>query len=102
MIGLGWELGTHPVTLKGRRTMTCIPHLRHRDLVIDPLKICFDSYQNTVPTGVVSVPLLQRVMLRENVALVHGHSAYSTLCHEAILTARLLGIPVRVPFVGQN
>ena len=51
--------------------------------------------QNSLPTGLLSMRLLRDVYRRENVTLVHGHSAYSTLCHEALLAARLLNIPVR-------
>jgi len=38
------------------------------------------------------LPLIRDVLLRERITIVHGHSSFSTLAHEAMLHARLLGI----------
>jgi phosphatidylinositol glycan class A protein len=48
--------------------------------------------QASLPTGVVSLPLLRSVFLRESVDLVHAHAAFSSLGNEALVTAGILGI----------
>ena len=45
-----------------------------------------------MPTILTSLPLIRDVLLRERITIVHGHSSFSTLAHEAMLHARLLGI----------
>ncbi|EDQ88012.1 uncharacterized protein MONBRDRAFT_33045 [Monosiga brevicollis MX1] len=49
--------------------------------------------QNTVPFVFQATPFLRYVFEHERIQLVHGHSAFSTLCHEAMLTAQVLGLP---------
>eukprot|EP00730_Choanoeca_flexa_P001477 TRINITY_DN10651_c0_g1_i1.p1 TRINITY_DN10651_c0_g1~~TRINITY_DN10651_c0_g1_i1.p1 ORF type:complete len:404 (+),score=72.57 TRINITY_DN10651_c0_g1_i1:22-1233(+) len=46
--------------------------------------------QNTVPLLFTSVYYLKRIFDDERIDIVHGHSAFSTLCHEAILIAQQL------------
>uniref|UniRef100_A0A2P2I2S8 phosphatidylinositol N-acetylglucosaminyltransferase n=1 Tax=Hirondellea gigas TaxID=1518452 RepID=A0A2P2I2S8_9CRUS len=48
--------------------------------------------QSVLPTFLTSVPLLRDVFLRERVNVVHGHSAFSTMAHEAMSVATALGI----------
>ncbi|XP_047736857.1 phosphatidylinositol N-acetylglucosaminyltransferase subunit A isoform X2 [Hyalella azteca] len=48
--------------------------------------------QSVLPTFLTSVPLLRDVLLREGVDVVHGHSAFSTMAHEAMSVASALGI----------
>ncbi|KAF2348907.1 Glycosyl transferase family 1 [Trinorchestia longiramus] len=48
--------------------------------------------QSVLPTFLTSVPLLRDVLLRERVDVVHGHSAFSTMAHEAMSVASALGI----------
>jgi len=48
--------------------------------------------QAVLPTILTSLPLIRDVLLRERITIVHGHSSFSTLAHEAMLHARLLGI----------
>ncbi|XP_059080411.1 phosphatidylinositol N-acetylglucosaminyltransferase subunit A-like [Tigriopus californicus] len=46
--------------------------------------------KSVLPTIVGSVPVLRRVLVSEQIEIVHGHSAFSTLGHEAIFTGALL------------
>eukprot|EP00055_Hartaetosiga_balthica_P015301 m.89248 g.89248 ORF g.89248 m.89248 type:complete len:500 (+) comp8828_c0_seq4:43-1542(+) len=48
--------------------------------------------QNTYPTVLFSMPILRRVFLLEQVDLVHGHSSFSVLCHEALLLASMMNL----------
>eukprot|EP00050_Salpingoeca_kvevrii_P004184 m.245536 g.245536 ORF g.245536 m.245536 type:complete len:234 (-) comp10958_c1_seq3:981-1682(-) len=48
--------------------------------------------QCIVPTLWGTMPLLRQVFLRERVAVVHGHSAFSALAHEALLLAQAMGL----------
>eukprot|EP00050_Salpingoeca_kvevrii_P004188 m.245562 g.245562 ORF g.245562 m.245562 type:complete len:254 (-) comp10958_c1_seq6:981-1742(-) len=50
--------------------------------------------QCIVPTLWGTMPLLRQVFLRERVAVVHGHSAFSALAHEALLLAQAMGLKV--------
>ncbi|RZF40368.1 hypothetical protein LSTR_LSTR008798 [Laodelphax striatellus] len=55
-----------------------------------PIKTFYN--QCVLPTCISSLPLIRYVLLREQVTIVHGHSAFSALAHEAMIIARLLGI----------
>jgi len=48
--------------------------------------------QAILPTILSSLPLVRDVLLRERISIVHGHSSFSSLAHEAMFHARLLGI----------
>ncbi|KAK8405848.1 hypothetical protein O3P69_001968 [Scylla paramamosain] len=48
--------------------------------------------QSVLPTFITSIPLLRNVFLRERVTIVHGHSAFSTMAHEAMNLARAMGL----------
>jgi len=37
-------------------------------------------------------PLFRWIVIREKIDIVHGHQAFSSLCHEAILHARTMGL----------
>ena len=50
--------------------------------------------QNVLPTLSGSLPILRTIFVREGITLVHGHQAFSTLCHEALLHARTMGLRV--------
>lgn len=41
-----------------------------------------------------NIPLLRYVLLREQIDIVHGHSAFSALAHEAMYVGKLLGLRV--------
>lgn len=45
-----------------------------------------------LPTIVGSLPLLRHIFKIENIEIVHGHSAFSTLAHEALFVGSLLGL----------
>jgi len=48
--------------------------------------------QCVLPTIFPSFPLLRQVFIREDIEIVHGHSAFSTLGHEAMFHARTMGL----------
>ncbi|WFD36396.1 phosphatidylinositol N-acetylglucosaminyltransferase [Malassezia cuniculi] len=61
------------------------------------LKVYYLPYQviarqDSLPNYFALLPLLRTVFLRERIELVHAHQALSTMGHEAIFHARLLGI----------
>ncbi|CAN1270407.1 Phosphatidylinositol N-acetylglucosaminyltransferase subunit A [Linum perenne] len=43
--------------------------------------------QNTLPTFYGTLPIIRTILIREQISLVHGHQAFSTLCHEALMHA---------------
>ena len=45
-----------------------------------------------LPTIYTTFPALYRIFLYENITIVHGHSAFSTLCHDALLHAKTMGL----------
>ncbi|KAH8354993.1 hypothetical protein KR093_003501 [Drosophila rubida] len=57
-----------------------------------PIKVCYN--QCILPTAICNVPMLRAVLLREQVDVVHGHSAFSALAHEALMVGSLLGLKV--------
>lgn len=58
-----------------------------------PVKTFYN--QCVLPTMICSLPLIRYVLIREKVTHVHGHSAFSTLAHEAMIIGRLLGLKVK-------
>lgn len=46
----------------------------------------------TLPTIYGFFPIFRNIVLRERIDIVHGHQAPSSMCHEAILHARTMGI----------
>ncbi|XP_050436959.1 phosphatidylinositol N-acetylglucosaminyltransferase subunit A [Adelges cooleyi] len=48
--------------------------------------------QCVLPLMVCSLPLIRYVLVREQITIIHGHSAFSTLAHETMMIGRLLGI----------
>ncbi|XP_015368905.1 PREDICTED: phosphatidylinositol N-acetylglucosaminyltransferase subunit A [Diuraphis noxia] len=48
--------------------------------------------QCVLPSMVSSLPLIRYVLVREQISIIHGHSAFSTLAHETMMIGRLLGI----------
>ncbi|KAL7002991.1 phosphatidylinositol N-acetylglucosaminyltransferase, partial [Sarracenia purpurea var. burkii] len=50
--------------------------------------------QNTLPTLYGTLPIIRTILIREKISLVHGHQAFSTLCHEALMRARTMGYKV--------
>ncbi|OIW03915.1 hypothetical protein TanjilG_30191 [Lupinus angustifolius] len=50
--------------------------------------------QNTFPTIYGLLPIMRTILIRERITIVHGHQAFSTLCHEALMHARTMGYKV--------
>jgi phosphatidylinositol glycan class A protein len=50
--------------------------------------------QNSLPTTISMFPLLRNILVREQIDIVHGHQATSTMMHEAIIQARTMGYKV--------
>ncbi|TVU39690.1 hypothetical protein EJB05_13123 [Eragrostis curvula] len=50
--------------------------------------------QNTLPTLLLTFPIVRTIIIREKISVVHGHQAFSTLCHEALMHARTMGYKV--------
>jgi phosphatidylinositol glycan class A protein len=51
--------------------------------------------QCVLPTMVCSLPLIRYIFIRERITIIHGHSAFSALAHEAMVIGRLMGLKVR-------
>lgn len=50
--------------------------------------------QSVLPTFSGTLPIMRTILVREKISLVHGHQAFSTLCHEALMHARTMGYKV--------
>ncbi|KAI9726506.1 MAG: Phosphatidylinositol N-acetylglucosaminyltransferase gpi3 subunit [Chrysothrix sp. TS-e1954] len=48
--------------------------------------------ETTFPTVFSFFPVFRNIVLREQIEIVHGHASLSSLCHEAILHARTMGL----------
>ncbi|KAI8144473.1 GlcNAc transferase [Fennellomyces sp. T-0311] len=48
-------------------------------------------YSATLPTIYGCFPLLRNILIREDIHIIHGHQAFSSLCHEAILHGKTMG-----------
>lgn len=57
-----------------------------------PIKTFYN--QCILPTMFCNIPILRYVLLRERIDIVHGHSAFSALAHEAMYVGKLLGLRV--------
>lgn len=51
-------------------------------------------HQCILPTMMCNIPLLRHILIREQIDIVHGHSAFSALAHEAMFVGKLLGLRV--------
>lgn len=47
---------------------------------------------STFPTVFSFFPMFRNIVLRERIEIVHGHASLSSLCHEAILHGRTMGL----------
>ncbi|RID43039.1 hypothetical protein BRARA_J02877 [Brassica rapa] len=52
------------------------------------------TMQNTFPTVYGTLPIVRTILKRERITVVHGHQAFSTLCHEPLMHARTMGYRV--------
>ncbi|RMZ68653.1 phosphatidylinositol n-acetylglucosaminyltransferase gpi3 subunit [Pyrenophora seminiperda CCB06] len=48
--------------------------------------------ETTFPTVFSFFPIFRNIVIRECIEIVHGHASLSSLCHEAILHARTMGL----------
>ncbi|KAL8636753.1 MAG: hypothetical protein Q9228_005887 [Teloschistes exilis] len=48
--------------------------------------------ESTMPTVFSFFPIFRNIVIREKIEIVHGHASLSSLCHEAILHARTMGL----------
>ncbi|XP_048568243.1 phosphatidylinositol N-acetylglucosaminyltransferase subunit A-like [Triticum urartu] len=91
----------------------CLLKLRHKVVVMthaygkrsgvryvtDGLKVYYVPWrpflmQNTLPTLFMTFPIIRTILIREKISVVHGHQAFSTMCHEALMHARTMGYKV--------
>lgn len=50
--------------------------------------------QCILPTMMCNIPLLRNILIREQIEIVHGHSAFSALAHEVMFVGKLMGLRV--------
>ncbi|KAJ4433860.1 hypothetical protein ANN_16173 [Periplaneta americana] len=55
-----------------------------------PVKVFYN--QCVLPTMICSLPLIRYIFIRERITIIHGHSAFSALAHEAMVIGRLMGL----------
>lgn len=55
-----------------------------------PVKVFYN--QCVLPTMICSLPLIRYIFVREEIQIIHGHSAFSALAHEGMLIGRLMGL----------
>lgn len=57
-----------------------------------PIRVFYN--QSILPTMICNIPLIRYILLREQIDIVHGHSAFSAFAHEAITVGKLLSMRV--------
>lgn len=55
-----------------------------------PIRVFYN--QCILPTMICNIPILRNILIREQIQIVHGHSAFSALAHEAMQVAALMGL----------
>ncbi|XP_062313095.1 phosphatidylinositol N-acetylglucosaminyltransferase subunit A [Osmerus eperlanus] len=55
-----------------------------------PLQVMYN--QSTITTCLHSLPLLRCVFVRERISVVHAHSSFSAMAHDALFHAKTMGI----------
>lgn len=55
-----------------------------------PVKVFYN--QCILPTMICSIPLIRYIFIREEIQIIHGHSAFSALAHEGMLIGKLMGL----------
>ncbi|CAB3235681.1 unnamed protein product [Arctia plantaginis] len=55
-----------------------------------PIKVFYA--QVVLPTMITNIPIIRYILIREQVEIVHGHSAFSVLCHEVSVIGKLMGL----------
>lgn len=54
--------------------------------------------QCILPTMMCNIPLLRYILIREQIDIVHGHSAFSALAHEVMFVGKLMGLRVCIKY----
>lgn len=57
-----------------------------------PIRVFYN--QCILPTMIANIPLIRYIFIREQIEIIHGHSAFSALAHEAMLVGNLMGLKV--------
>lgn len=57
-----------------------------------PIKVFYN--QCVLPTMIANVPLIRYIFIREQIEIIHGHSAFSALAHEAMMIGSLMGLKI--------
>ncbi|XP_053312926.1 phosphatidylinositol N-acetylglucosaminyltransferase subunit A [Spea bombifrons] len=55
-----------------------------------PLKVMYN--QSTATTLLHSLPLLRYIFVRERVSIIHSHSSFSAMAHDALFHAKTMGL----------
>lgn len=55
-----------------------------------PIRVFYN--QSILPTMICNIPLIRYILIREQIDIVHGHSAFSAFAHEVITVGKLLGM----------
>ncbi|RWS24546.1 N-acetylglucosaminyl-phosphatidylinositol biosynthetic-like protein, partial [Leptotrombidium deliense] len=55
-----------------------------------PLLVIYNGC--TLPTLFMTFGIFRNILIRERIDIVHGHSAFSAIAHEALVHAKVLGI----------
>ncbi|XP_017784319.1 PREDICTED: phosphatidylinositol N-acetylglucosaminyltransferase subunit A [Nicrophorus vespilloides] len=55
-----------------------------------PIRVFYN--QCILPTMICNLPLIRYILIREQINIIHGHSAFSALAHEAMLIGKLLNL----------
>lgn len=55
-----------------------------------PIKVFYN--QCILPTMICNIPILRCIFIREQIQIIHGHSAFSALAHEAMQIGVLMGL----------
>ncbi len=66
------------------------------------LTLGLSQIQCTFPTVFFSLPRLRKIFLENRIDVVHCHSAFSSLCHEALLAGKVLGLKVAKAYIWEQ
>lgn len=55
-----------------------------------PIRVFYN--QCILPTMICNIPILRNIFIREQIQIIHGHSAFSALAHEAMQIGALMGL----------
>lgn len=64
-----------------------------------PIRVFYN--QCVLPTMICSIPLIRYIFIREQIEIIHGHSAFSALAHEGMLIGSSMGLKVSLLLIIQ-